>query len=189
MDNNSDFELCVYLDKIKNNIYEILSRPTREILTFDMLDTEFSKKHKLIALKEKQRRMKYGEIWQMVLGNYDTFTDLHIGHKSGLDIISIQRKIIIELKNRTNTDNSSSKKSNLDKLSYFKKNNPDYICIYGCINDITEKNTTMGKNKTIIHNCVELKQYVGNELLTLILGKNTQLIINFVKETIERIPL
>jgi hypothetical protein len=47
----------------------------------------------------------------------------------------------------------------------------------------------MGKNKTIIHNCVELKQYVGNELLTLILGKNTQLIINFVKETIERIPL
>ena len=49
------------------------------------------------------------------------------------------KKIAIELKNRTNTDNASSKKSNLDKLANFKKNNPEYICIYANINADTEK--------------------------------------------------
>jgi len=72
-------------------------------------------------LKEKQRQMKIGEIWQEVLGNYNGCINLKIGHETGLDIISHTRKFAIELKNRTNTDNSSSKKSNLDKLAIFKK--------------------------------------------------------------------
>jgi hypothetical protein len=74
--------------------------------------------------------MKIGEIWQEVLGNYQGYTNLKVGHETGLDILSDSKKVIIELKNRTNTDNSSSKKSNLDKLAKFKKNNPEYTCIY-----------------------------------------------------------
>jgi hypothetical protein len=68
------------------------------------------------------------------LGSYDGFINLKVGHETGLDILSHTKKIAIELKNRTNTDNSSSKKSNLDKLAKFKKNNPTYICIYANIN-------------------------------------------------------
>ena len=43
------------------------------------------------------------------------------------------------VKNRTNTDNYSSKKSNFDKLSIFKKNNPDFTCIYATINASNKK--------------------------------------------------
>ncbi|NBV25373.1 MAG: Eco47II family restriction endonuclease [Proteobacteria bacterium] len=67
--------------------------------------------------------MKYGEIWQMVIGNYHKFIDLKTGHTSGLDILSTERKIVIELKNRYNTDNASSRKTNLDKLYKYKIKN------------------------------------------------------------------
>ena len=54
--------------------------------------------------------MNAGNIWQIVIGNYNTFEDLYTSHSSGCDVKSNTRKIIIELKNRYNTDNYSSKK-------------------------------------------------------------------------------
>ena len=91
--------------------------------------------------------MKIGEIWQEVLGNYEGYTNLKSGHESGLDIISHNKKIAIELKNRTNTDNSSSKKSNFDKLANFKKKNPEYTCIYANINSDTKKKNITRNDK------------------------------------------
>jgi hypothetical protein len=178
--------LIEYFENLENIIQNILLRPENNILTFDILDTEKSKKNKLISLKEKQRQMKIGEIWQEVLGNYQDCINLKIGHGSGLDILCHTKKFVIELKNRTNTDNSSSKKSNLDKLAIFKKNNPDYTCIYANINDNTEKKTLKGSTKKIIHNDVELEYHVGYEFLNYILGENTNNIINFVKNTIDK---
>ena len=119
-----------YLELIENKIKTILNRPEKNDLTFDLLDTDKSMKNKMVILKEKQKSMKIGEIWQEVIGNYEGFTNLKIGHVSGLDIISVSKKVIIELKNRTNTDNHSSKKTNFDKLAKFKKENPEYLCIY-----------------------------------------------------------
>lgn len=98
-------------------------------------------------MKEKQRQMKVGEIWQEVLGNYKGYVNLKTGHETGLDILSVNKKIAIELKNRTNTDNASSKKSNLDKLAKFKQANPDYVCIYANINADTKKKTIEGSIK------------------------------------------
>jgi hypothetical protein len=129
--------------------------------------------------------MKIGEIWQEVLGSYNMFENLGVGHKTGLDIISHEKKIIVELKNRTNTDNASSRKANLDKLAKFKKENPDYICVYGNINDNNENKTIPGSIKNITHDGVEIKQYVGMKLLTFILEENTNRIIDFVKQTID----
>ena len=133
------FCLSTYCELIDSSIHNILLRPENDILTYDILDTEKSKTNKLLALKEKQRQMKVGEIWQEVLGNYNGCVNLKIGHETGLDILSHTKKFAIELKNRTNTDNASSKKSNLDKLAKFKKHNPDYVCIYANINADTEK--------------------------------------------------
>jgi hypothetical protein len=130
--------------------------------------------------------MKIGEIWQEVLGNYNGFINLKIGHHTGLDIISHSKKIAIELKNRTNTDNSSSKKSNLDKLSKFKKENPDYTCIYATINDNTEKKTLQGNIKYILHNGVEIEHHTGYNFLKFILCENTNNIIHFVKNKINK---
>jgi hypothetical protein len=182
----TDFCLTTYFELLDEKIQNILLRSERDVLTYDILDTEKQKTNKLIALKEKQRQMKIGEIWQEVLGNYDGCVNLKIGHETGLDIINHNKKYIIELKNRTNTDNSSSKKSNLDKLSYFKKSNPDYICIYANINADTEVKTIQGYIKKIIHNDVEIEHHVGFEFLRYILGDSTELIINFVKDTIDK---
>ena len=181
------FNLERYFDMIDKIIINILSRKISEKLTYDIMDTEKLKINKKIVLKEKQRQMKVGEIMQIILGNYDKFINLGNGHESGLDIVSHERKIIIELKNRTNTDNASSKKSNFDKLAKFKMNNPEYSCIYGCINDETEEKTNNGKIEIIKHNNIELKIYVGHKLLELILGDDKDKIINHVKNLIDKL--
>lgn len=181
-----DFSLEEYFKNVELIIKIILLRPEKENLTFDILDTPKSKKNKLLALKEKQRQMKIGEIWQEVIGNYKDLINLGIGHETGLDILSNIRKLAIELKNRTNTDNASSKKSNLDKLSKFKKENPEYTCIYANINADTDKKTLEGSNKKIIHNGVEIEHQVGYQFLTFIFGENTEEIIKFVKNIIDK---
>jgi hypothetical protein len=181
-----EFVLSEYFEKMEIIIQNILLRPENDVLTYDILDTEKSKKNKLLSLKEKQRQMKVGEIWQEIIGNYDEFINLKIGHETGLDILSNTRKLAIELKNRTNTDNASSKKSNLDKLSKFKKENPEYTCIYANINADTEKKTLQGSNKKITHNGVEIEHQVGCQFLTFIFGKKTEEIIEFVKNTIDK---
>lgn len=180
------FDIEVYFEELDTIIHSILSRPERNILTYDILDTELTKRYKLIALRERHRQMKIGEIWQEVLGRYSGYINLKIGHSTGLDIISHSKKIAIELKNRTNTDNASSKKSNFDKLTLFKKNNPEYRCIYANINDSTQQRTMVGFVKKIIHNDVEIEQLVGYKFLKFVLGDDTDTILQFVKETIDK---
>ena len=182
--NTVKFTLSKYYELLDMCIHNILMRPENLILTYDILDTEKTKQNKLLALKEKQRQMKVGEIWQEVLGNYDGFINLKVGHETGLDILSHTKKIAIELKNRTNTDNASSKKSNLDKLANFKKNNPDYICIYANINADTEEKTLTGSIRKILHNGQELEHQVGYAFLQFMLTDDTDTIIQFVKNTI-----
>jgi hypothetical protein len=179
-------DLSKYFELIDKRIQTILLRHENDKVTYDILDTEKSKKNKLLALKEKQRQMKVGEIWQEVIGNYNGFVNLKVGHESGLDILSHTKKIVIEIKNRTNTDNASSKKSNLDKLANFKKNNPDYICIYANVNDDTEVKTLKGNTKKILHNGVEIEHQVGNDFLRFVFGSDTELVIDFVKNTIDK---
>lgn len=179
------FSLSKYLELLNKKIQDILLRPEKNILTYDILDTEKTKQYKLITLKEKQRQMKIGEIWQEVLGSYNGFINLKIGHDSGLDILSHSKKIAIELKNRTNTDNASSKKSNFDKLAKFKKNNPEYTCIYANINSDTKEKTLSGSIKIILHNNVEIEHHIGYSFLRFILQDNTDLIVDFVKNTVD----
>jgi len=180
-----EFNFDKYLELVNNIIKNIILRFEKTKITYDILDTEKTKINKLIALKEKQRQMKIGEIWQEVLGNYDGFINLKIGHKTGLDIISHSKKIVIELKNRTNTDNASSKKTNLSKLANFKKKNPDYECIYANINDDNEEKTIEGYKKIIIYDNVEIIHLVGYKFIKYILCNNTDKIIEFIKKSID----
>lgn len=180
------FVLIDYFEKMEQIIQNILWRHEKDVLTYDILDTEKSKKNKLLSLKEKQRQMKVGEIWQEIIGNYDGFINLKSGHETGLDILSNTRKIARELKNRTNTDNAGSKKSNLDKLSKFKQTHHEYTCIYATINAHTEKKTLDGSKKKIIHDGVEIEHQVWIQFLTFIFGDETHKIIEFVKNTIDK---
>lgn len=187
MENTENWHIEQYLLNIDSIIYRIMSRPEKNKLTYDILDTEKTIQNKLLVLKERQRQMKTGEIWQEVLGSYDGFINLKQGHKTGLDILSHTKKIAIELKNRTNTDNYSSRKANLDKLSKFKKEHPDYTCIYATINDDTETKTLHhSANHIIIHNDVELEHHIGHAFLTYILGRDVDRIIRHIRDTIDK---
>jgi hypothetical protein len=183
---SKNFNLDEYFEILDKIIKSIILRPEKNKITYDILDTEKTINNKIIALKEKQRQMKIGEIWQEVLGNYHEFINLKIGHETGLDIISHSKKIAIELKNRTNTDNYSSKKFNFEKLAKFKKHNPDYTCIYANINDNDETTTLKGNMKYIIFDDVEIIHFIGYKFINYILSNNTEIIIKFIKNTIDK---
>jgi len=179
------FDVDLYLSNINPLIKKILMRPQKDRITYDLLNTKTVMHYKLLILKHKQLQMKIGEIWQEIIGQYDTFINLGTGHCTGLDVLSERRKIVIEIKNRTNTDNASAKKSNLDKLSNFKKHNMAYTCVYACINADTEEKTVRGDNKLLYHEGVPLQHMVGKEFLKFIFGVNMDKIINFVKKIID----
>ena len=172
-----------YFELMDKEIKKIMTRPTLHNFTYDILDNKNSTL-KLLILQEKQKQMKYGEIYQVAIGNYGEFINLGKNPKSKLDIISYTKKIIIELKSRTNTDNSSSKKANLDKLANFKSENPDYECIYACINDSTEEKTKKGLHKIIKHNGVDITIYTGYLFLEFIFEENTEIVLEFLRNTI-----
>ena len=98
-----------YFYKMELIIHNILTKKTKTVFNYDILDLD-DYNIKELVLKQKQKQMKIGLIWEEVIGNYDGFVKLKIGNKTGLDIISYSKKIIIEIKNRTNTDNNSSRK-------------------------------------------------------------------------------
>jgi len=182
----SDFNRAKYFEKLDAYIKETFKRPVKNVPTYDILDTEKSKSTKREALKLKQYQMKIGEIWQETIGSYAGCINLKVGHETGLDILSHTRKFAVELKNRTNTDNASSRKTNNDKLAKFKTEHPEYTCIYAMINCDTEEETIQTKNKKFYHGGVELEQYVGLEFLTFIFASDTNIIIEFLKNTIAK---
>jgi len=71
-------------------------------------------------------------------------------------------------------------------LAKFKKNNPTYICIYANINANTEENTLNGSVKKILHNGQELEHHIGYDFLKFVLDNNSDEIIQFVKNTIDK---
>jgi hypothetical protein len=171
-----EFDFQAYLENCDKYSREMLLRPRKNKIAIDILDTEKVIKNKEIAYKEKNREMDYGYIWQEVIGTYDGYINLGEKHTTGLDIISVSKKVAIELKSRTNTDNSSSKKSNLNKLAKFKMENKDYTCIYANING-------KSKTKNINHNGEEIVHMVGRDFLEYIFGNDTDYIIEFIKNT------
>lgn len=168
-----------YFMRVNDGITRILQRPEKNEIAFDILDSDQDVTNALQCLKTKHRQMKYGEIWQVVIGEYPSFQNLKVGHPSGLDILSEDRKIIMELKNRYNTDNASSRETNMKKLVKFKRDHPEYICIYGLIND----KKLEGQIKSVTFEETEITFYSGQCLFNFIFGDDTTCILEFVKKT------
>lgn len=118
----------------------------------------------------------------MVIGEYEGFTNLHVGHESGLDVMSTSKKLIFEIKNQHKTDNASSRKANLDKLVKFQKMNPEFKCFYGIINDRVQE----GCAKKIVHDGVDVEYLSGDKLFTFIFGENKDIVIKTVKEYVQQ---
>ena len=79
----------------------------------------------------KNIQMRIGNLWEVIACKYFNWTKV----SSGIDLIDINRKLAIELKNADNTDNSSSRARNCQKLLDFKQLHPEYRLLYVCINN------------------------------------------------------
>jgi hypothetical protein len=184
---NDVFDIDKYLENINNKIKILFknSKNNEDCLEDLLLDCYIKKNEYIIkqSKKLKQLQMNVGKIWQIAIGNYENFIDLGEGDITGLDVKSEKLKIIMEIKNRYNTDNASAKKSNFDKLVRFKGNNSDFTCIYAVINDKTK----IGKEETIIYNGYEIIYLSGKKLLNFIFGDNCELIIKNLQKQLEHL--
>lgn len=98
------------------------------------------------------------------------------GHFSSLDILHPDRKIILELKSRWNTDNANSRRACYDKLARFKACHPDYTVIYGFINPRNEPHET-----TRIHNGQTICEMSGKTLLKFLLGDDWKRLVDVIE--------
>ena len=73
---------------------------------------------------------KIGYVWENVAQLFG-FQKLD----KGLDLIHLQRKIILEMKNNINTCNYDSKLNIMRKLKKWKNLYPDFMIVFGCLND------------------------------------------------------
>ena len=98
-----------------------------------------------IAFKQRQKQMKEGELAQLLMGNWYGWEDLGVGHSSGLDCRKKDMSIIMDVKNKWNTCNSGSQKALFDKLSKYKKENPQTRCVWGIVNPSPDVKTYVKK--------------------------------------------
>ena len=136
LDDLTVFDEKAYFENIGKLIKNSLTDIKHKTAYDDLLLADYIKSNNEIIEKSNKLKiiqMKVGLIWKSAIGTYKEFKDLGQGHPSKLDILSNKRKIAIELKNRYNSDNASSRLSNYNKLAAFKKSNPE-IYMYLCCN-------------------------------------------------------
>lgn len=140
-----------------------------------------------IAFKQRQKQMKEGELAQIIIGNWIGWQDLGVGNSSGLDCRKKDMSIIMDVKNKWNTCNSGSQKALFDKLTKYKKENPQTRCVWAIVNP---KPGCKKLCEKIMYNDVEIEKIQGVELFKLVfsvgnINYSTQ-IINIVKYYISK---
>lgn len=183
-----------YLDKVKVMIHDIIRRDAKPFIYEPTLFGDNSKKnikYLRTAFIQRQKQMKEGEIAQMIIGNFIGWTDLRIGHPSGLDCIRKDKPIVMEVKNKWNTCNSGSKEALLIKLSRYKKENPHTRCVWAIVN---EKPGCNKLHEEIVHDGCVIEKIQGSDLFKLVFTIGnidySMYVIRFVKKIInEEFPV
>jgi hypothetical protein len=134
---------------IQKKIIPIISKETKlgksdvvkkhmDMLCYDMNEEQLYKNEK-IRIKDKQINNKIGEFHEYIISELDGWdncknsSDKYI-KSSGLDVYKKDKSVFIEIKNKYNTLNSSSKKETINKLKKIKDKYPDSLCVIGIIN-------------------------------------------------------
>ena len=170
--NTTELEILIknfYIDKIINIYEENVDRNKTSIdeikketdkICYGLTDEEwieFDNKR----LKDKQINNKIGELHQYLMENTKDFCKSNdINKKLKVDVMKKDKSIFIEVKNKHNIMNSSSKESTINKLKKIKKKYPKSLCLIGIVN---------GKNyKKIISENPDIWEYSGEELFNLV---------------------
>jgi hypothetical protein len=172
-----------YQKKIEDKISELLDKD-RSPFTFERsvfgIDSEEQKKALKIAHEVRQCQQKEGRINEIVLGNVYGWEELRVGSPSGLDIRRCDGKYFVELKNKHNTMNSSSRKAVIEKLVKWSAKNPETTCILGIVNPKNGK----GYQKEIQQDGECIKELGGEELFKLVFGKHYATYIEIAKKVV-----
>ena len=154
---------------IVSKIVDILCKPIKANSSHDVIMNEIFSKEILIANKIKIIQMRLGKLYEELA--------LFYGWKkvSKIDLIHEEFKYAIELKSSDNTDNSSSRHRNYEKLLEFQKNNLDYELFYVCINSTKSK----GCNNKLPNNITFLS---GNYALQFLFGDDYNYILKMIKD-------
>ena len=112
-------------------------------------------------LKDKQINNKIGELHQYLLENVKDYCKANDVDKSlKVDVMKKDYSVFIEVKNKYNTMNSSSRESTVNKLKKVKNKYNDSLCLIGIVN---------GKNyKKKVSDSPEVWEYSGEELFNLV---------------------
>jgi hypothetical protein len=122
----------VFKKKMKRLIWSFLTKTeARSPLKTQvyMLLGHILKADLLIYIKIHRLTMSSGKIWEIVLLNYSDFERVET-----LDFIFHQRKIIIELKNKSTTLNIAAYAGTLLGMKSLRTKYPDYTFILGFVN-------------------------------------------------------
>lgn len=196
----SESWLSAYYEKCDRRGKELFGRPINMKLTHNIFETEKTKENRLNSRRQRRLEMDTGTFLQFMIGNFMYWENIGKNHKKtgldcGLDCVSHTRKIIMEVKARDNTDCSASRKTNRDKLAKSITLYPNYTRIYLTISSNTKKTSEKGFIKQIIHrycdevdgvNEVEIEHHCGIMGLRYVFGSETEAIIDFIKETIDK---
>ena len=158
---------------MENVINKILLKEIKPKLTNDIILTELFKKEILIANKLKIIQMRLGKIYEE-LAKFNEWIKVE-----KIDLININKKYAIELKSSTQTDNSSSRKRNFDKLLEFKEKHSEYELFYLCINHITKE-----CQKIKLENGITF--LTGKHALEFLYGENYEEVISTIRKCVKR---
>jgi hypothetical protein len=111
-----------------------------------------------------------GDFWQRVLGDAPGWENLGVGDDTGCDIRNAEQNIVIELKNKMTTMNSSSKAAVMKKLQ--KQQELGNKAILGIVN---------GNGKTTIDKSTGIPVATGADLFDIVYGNRFTEVIDGVK--------
>lgn len=173
----SEFDYDEYLVNLKESILMVLNRKRNNTNMSDhLLDVLITEREKKCSKYVKQLQMNIGEIWQIAIGEYKGYKNLRVGHISKMDVYCKKTNTYIELKNRFNTDNSSSRSANYNKMVNIIRKDQTATCIYGIINDKNKR----GNKKEIVHKGYKIYIYSGERFLKHIFGKKYDDIMQYI---------
>ena len=106
----------------------------KESSGYDLILKDIFHDELIISNYIKRIQMKLGKLYEILAEKFFGFTIV-----KKIDLIHTEKRIALELKSSDNTDNSSSRVRNYEKLLEFQKNNKAYKLYYVCINCTNKK--------------------------------------------------
>jgi len=173
-------KFTTYLKLVKNLIQNYSREKSSSEPTFDLFETPNISKLRCMSKKLRFYEQKRGLLFQNILGSFFGFKN-YVEHEDGIDIISYDHKIAIELKYRSNTDNHSSRSFNNEKLRKFKRKNKNYRVIYAFINCSSAEKTSVGLTKSITFGDETIEYVYGVKVFELIYNDAFLFMIKFIK--------